>query len=261
MNKHLKESIELANNFDYLDRLYAIYPISHNLRRNIPKITLDKLEYAYNSQDNLLLLKEALKLNLFPLKDSYVAFLRKDEKFIEQNPKTVDRLAGSMYELGWDKFLNNITEPKESNRQMGSAFREWIKKKPLGILPVKIDKFIKDNSNAILDCSDDEAKNFALNEFGYDRNKGLDFVARFNGKYIIGEAKFLTDYGGHQNAQFEDAISTLNTKVNNATTIAILDGVLFIEAKNKLFQSLNQEYKDTNIISALLLRKFCYSIT
>ena len=26
---------------------------------------------------------------------------------------------------------------------MGSAFREWIKKKPLGILPVKIDKFIK----------------------------------------------------------------------------------------------------------------------
>lgn len=261
MNKHLKESIELANNFDYLDRLYAIYPISHNLRRNIPKITLDKLEYAYNSQDNLLLLKEALKLNLFPLKDSYVAFLRKDEKFIEQNPKTVDRLAGSMYELGWDKFLNNITEPKESNRQMGSAFREWIKKKPLGILPVKIDKFIKDNSNAILDCSDDEAKNFAHNKFGYDRNKGLDFIARFNGKYIIGEAKFLTDYGGHQNAQFEDAISTLNTKVNNATTIAILDGVLFIEAKNKLFQSLNQEYKDTNIISALLLRKFCYSIT
>tara|TARA_B110000503_G_scaffold99660_1_gene149090 strand:+ start:1177 stop:1962 length:786 start_codon:yes stop_codon:yes gene_type:complete len=261
MKKYLKESIELANNFDYLDRLYAVYPISHNLRRNIPKITLDKLEHAYNSQDNLLLLKEALKLNLFPLKDSYVAFLRKDEKFIEQNPKTVDRLAGSMYELGWDKFLNNITEPKESNRQMGSAFREWIKKKPLGILPVKKDKFLKDNSNAVLDCSDDEAKNFALNEFGYDRNKGLDFVARFNGKYIIGEAKFLTDHGGHQNAQFEDAISTLNTKVNNATTIAILDGVLYIEGQNKLFQSLNQEYKDTNIISTLLLRKFCYSFT
>lgn len=261
MKKYLRESIELANNLDYLDRLYAVYPISHNLRRNIKKRTLDTLEHAYSTQNNLMLIKEALKLELFPLKDSYVAFLKKDDKFIEQNPKTVDRLAGSMYELGWDKFLNNITEPKESNRQMGNSFREWIKKKPLGILPVKIDSFLKDNSNAVLDCSDVEAKNFAFSQFGYDRDKGLDFIARFNGKYIIGEAKFLTDYGGHQNAQFEDAISTLTTKVKNATTIAILDGVLYIDGKNKLFKSIIQKYSDTNIISALLLRKFCYSFT
>lgn len=30
-----------------------------------------------------------------------------------------------------------------------------------------------------------------------------------NGKYVIGEAKFLTDFGGHQNAQFNDAISMI----------------------------------------------------
>ena len=39
---------------------------------------------------------------------------------------------------------------------------------------------------------------WAKKTLGYTRNKGLDFIARFNGKYVIGEAKFLTDFGGHQ---------------------------------------------------------------
>ena len=58
-------------------------------------------------------------------------------------------------------------------------------------------------------------------------------VARFNGKYIIAEAKFLTDFGGHQNAQFADAISTLKAGCS-AITIGILDGVLYIKGKNKM---------------------------
>ena len=37
-------------------------------------------------------------------------------------------------------------------------------------------------------------KLFAEKSLGYNRNKGLDFLARINGKYVIGEAKFLTDF-------------------------------------------------------------------
>lgn len=40
--------------------------------------------------------------------------------------------------------------------------------------------------------------NFAKEHLGYNYNKGLDFVARFNKQFVIGEAKFLTDFGGHQ---------------------------------------------------------------
>ncbi len=54
---------------------------------------------------------------------------------------------------------------------------------------------------------------FAENKLGYHHNKGLDFVGRFNGQYVIGEAKFLTDFGGHQNAQFNDAIATVESDV------------------------------------------------
>jgi len=101
---------------------------------------------------------------------------------------------------------------------------------------------------------------FAKEELGYKHNKGLDFVARFNGKYVIGEAKFLTDFGGHQNAQFNDAISTIKTKNVKAIKIAILDGVLYIKGKNKMYKAITETYKDYNIMSALVLRDFLYQI-
>ncbi len=87
----------------------------------------------------------------------------------------------------------------------------------------------------------------------------MDFVARFNEKYIIGEAKFLTDFGGHQNAQFEDAKYILKDKQVKAETVAILDGVLYIPRRTKFYKYLenNPRY---NIMSALVLREFLYQI-
>lgn len=66
----------------------------------------------------------------------------------------------------------------------------------------------------------------------------MDLVARFNGKYVIGEAKSLTDFGGHQNAQFNDAIATIKTPELKAVPIAILDGVLFIPGRNKMYRKI-----------------------
>jgi len=101
---------------------------------------------------------------------------------------------------------------------------------------------------------------FAQKYLGYKRNKGLDFIARFNGKYIIGEAKFLTDFGGHQNAQFNDAIGTITQKNIKAIPIAVLDGVLYIKGKNKMYKSLTEQLKNYNIMSSLVLREFLYQI-
>ncbi|MBN2648796.1 MAG: hypothetical protein JXR50_03545, partial [Prolixibacteraceae bacterium] len=109
-------------------------------------------------------------------------------------------------------------------------------------------------------CPDNAMMNFAKEHLGYKHNKGLDFVGRFNKQFVIGEAKFLTDFGGHQNAQFNDAISTIQTKGVKAVKIAILDGVVFIEGKNKMYKSITEIYKDYNIMSALVLREFLYQI-
>ena len=103
-------------------------------------------------------------------------------------------------------------------------------------------------------------KNWCAQHLHYSRDKGLDFVGRFNKKYIVGEAKFLTDFGGHQNAQFTDAISTITDASVQAITVAILDGVLYIKGNNKMYRDITTTYSNFNILSALLLRKFLYSI-
>ncbi|HBF67317.1 MAG TPA: restriction endonuclease, partial [Candidatus Magasanikbacteria bacterium] len=139
-------------------------------------------------------------------------------------------------------------------------FKRWLNKKALGIQPIKLVDFLKAKGNAILDASDNEMMAFAKEYLGYKHNKGPDFVGRFNGKYVIGEAKFLTDFGGHQNAQFNDAIATVKAKGVKATTVAILDGVLYIKGKNKMYKNINGKLKNENIISVLVLREFLYQL-
>lgn len=259
MNYWTQLSVDYANQRNYLDDLFSVYPTIPNGIRDLDEDLWKKVESSFNSQNNKELVENLLKLELFPIKDSYVAYLKRDKSSIERNPKTVDRLSGRIYEMGLEKVFERATEPKETNRQIGPLFRRWLNKGSLGIKPVPLNKFLSNNENAILDAGDNEMMVFAKEHLGYNHNKGLDLVARFNGKYVIGEAKFLTDFGGHQNAQFNDAITTATAKVD-AITIAILDGVLYIPGNNKMYGSITETYKEQNIMSALVLREFLYQI-
>ena len=102
---------------------------------------------------------------------------------------------------------------------------------------------------------------FAENFLGFTRSKGIDFLAKFNNRYVAGEAKFITDFGGHQNAQFDDALSSLHSFMKSDSVIpaAILDGVLYIKGRNKMHSYLTLHPED-NILSALVLREFLYSL-
>jgi hypothetical protein len=260
MNKWIQYSIDYANQRSYLDDLFQVYPMIPDGIREINEDIWSSVEKAYKKRNNNLLIKELLKLNLFPIKDSYIAYLKRDKTAIERNPRTINRICGRLYELGLDKIYDQCSEPKETNRQIGPMFKEWLRKKTLGILPVDLETFLSNKEDAILDGSDKAMMDFAREEFNYTHNKGLDFVARFNGKYVIGEAKFLTDFGGHQNAQFADAISTIETPNVKAEKIAILDGVLYIRGNNKMYKSITETYKDYNIMSALVLRNYLYQI-
>lgn len=99
---------------------------------------------------------------------------------------------------------------------------------------------------------------------GYKHDKGLDFLGKFQGKFILGEAKFLTDFGGHQTAQFNDAIATVTTSLKpcgrEVIKIAILDGVVYIPGKNKIHTELLYYSKKYPLMSALVFRDFLYSL-
>jgi len=260
MNHWTQLSIDFANQRNYLDELFNVYPTIPEGIREIDENLWPQVEQAFRENDNVELLKTLLKFELFPIKDSYVAYLKRDGSAIARNPDTVNRLCGRLYELGLDKIYERCAEPKETNRQIGPLFRRWLNRGCLGIKPVPMEEFLSSENNAILDAGDHEMMMFAEEHLNYSRDKGLDFVARFNKKYVIGEAKFLTDFGGHQNAQFSDAISTVTTSGVNATTVAILDGVLYIQGGNKMHTGLTEKFNHCNILSALVLREFLYQL-
>ncbi len=260
MNYWTKLSIDYANQRSYLDDLFQVYPTIPEGVRDIDKSLWTKIEKAFQQKNNIDLLGNLLKLDLFPIKDSYVAYLKRDKSALERNPATVDRLCGRLYEMGLSTIFSRCSEPKETNRQIGPFFRRWLNKKSLGVQPIRLHEFVKTKDNAVLDAGDAEMMAFAKNHLNYNRNKGLDFIGRFNGKYVIGEAKFLTDFGGHQNAQFNDAISTLQAKGVNAIIVAVLDGVLYIKGNNKMFKEVTTDLKDENIMSSLVSREFLYQV-
>lgn len=260
MNYWTELSIEYANQRSYLDDLFAVYPTIPEGIRDINQNQWKEIEVAFANQDNLELVSMLLKLKKFPIKNSYVSFLRKDETSLLRNPQTVNRLAGSMYQMGLDKLYEKCTEPKETNTQMGPMFSRWLQSKALGIIPVNLDTFLNTTDNAILGGNDAILLQYAYQYFGYNKEKGLDFIGRFNGKYILGEAKFITDIGGNQDKSFVDIITTLNADYNGAICIGILDGIPWLINKSKYYTDITTKYEDYNIMSSLVLREFLYQI-
>lgn len=266
MNYWTTVSIELANQRNYLDLLYRVYPISPNLRRELSAETIELIRYHYENRNNDDLLRLLLQQEIFPIKDSYVAYLKRDPSAIERNPNTINRLQGMLIDMGVDEIVDKITAPKETNRQIGPMFKNWIKNGALGCeVTDDENRFLNSQDNIVFDASDSRMQNFAREHLGYTREKGLDLIAKFNNTYVIGEVKFLTDFGGHQNAQFNDAISTMTTELRetdkNVKAISVLDGVLYIQGNSRMYNAISRDFSDDDvIISAVLLRDYLYSL-
>ena len=264
MSQWTEKSIDLANQRNYLDLLYKVYPMSVNARRDLPDETITQIKKYLNQRQNDKLVELLLNQEIFPIKDSYVAYLKRDKSSLKRNPHTVERLAGMLYEMGFSEIIDKTTQPKETNRQIGPMFNNWIASGALGVtLTSSHSTFLTSQNNMVLLTSDADKSLFAKKHLGYNHDKGLDFIGKFNNNYVVAEAKFLTDFGGHQNAQFNDAINTMTSKFNSVhkvIPISILDGVLYIRSDNKMYKAITNTYKDYYILSAVLLRDFLFSL-
>ena len=265
MNQFLGKSIELANEANYLDQLNDIYSIVENSRRPLEKADVLTIERCYNAHNDAELISTLITIlgdHAFPIKDSYMAFLKKDRNAILRNPLNTHRIAQRLYSIPLQKLIEACEVPIESNRQMGPKFKVWLRQADLGIPAVSMDEFCFNNDDAILDAPDDSLKDFAERRLGYRETKGLDFMARVNNKYILGEAKFITDEGGHQMAQYIEARDLLDVSRVDATPIAILDGVLYIKPKaGRRPAGIYKDvacgvYQNKPIMSALLLKEY-----
>lgn len=171
MNDWTKKSIELANQTNYLDELFRVYPMSNNLKRELPEEIKSEIGTYFDDKDNVNLVKLLLKQELFPVKDSYVSYMRKDKGAVERNPRTVNRISGMLYEMGYHDILSNMTMPKETNRQIGPLFRNFIKQNSIGAkITSDIDEFLENDEDIILDLPDSGLAAFAKEKLGYGKS-------------------------------------------------------------------------------------------
>ncbi len=86
INPWIQMSIDFANQRNYLDELFKVYPTIPEGIREIDPIKWKAIEDAYVEDNKIELLKLLLSMDIFPIKDSYVAYLRRDKTAINKNP-------------------------------------------------------------------------------------------------------------------------------------------------------------------------------
>ena len=118
MNYWTQLSAEYAQQRSYLDDLFQVYPTIPEGIRELNESKWRGVEEAFGSHNNERLVRELLKLDLFPIKDSYIAYMKRDPSSVSRNPRTVNRIAGRLYEMGIEKIWERCSEPKETNRQI-----------------------------------------------------------------------------------------------------------------------------------------------
>ena len=60
-NPWTQQSIEFANQRNYLDELYRVYPVVHDSIRDVNEDVMSRVENYFNQQDSEHLIKELLK--------------------------------------------------------------------------------------------------------------------------------------------------------------------------------------------------------
>ena len=83
-------SIDFANQRNYLDELFSVYPTIPEGIRTISETLWSEVEQSFDQvTNNLELFKALLKFDLFPIKDSYIAYFKRDKSAIERKFQTL----------------------------------------------------------------------------------------------------------------------------------------------------------------------------
>ena len=253
MNKWIQKSINLASSQGYLDKLFKIYPIELGGIRIAPDGIKNEIKKAFKTKNKVSLIKELLKLPKFPIDDPYIASLRRHPFLLQKNPETIERISKKLFSMDIDAILELAGKPKSPSRQFGHSFKNWLRALDYPFLEEK--EFKQFDSISFLKGSDKKLKKFAIKELKVrNLRKGIDFILRVKNKFVLGEAKFLTDYGGTQNNQFNDAIKVARITKDKVIGIAILDGIIWFESNAYMHQTIKS--LDGIALSALLLEEF-----
>jgi hypothetical protein len=253
MNEWIKRSIKLANSPGYLDKLFEIYSVELGMDRAISDDASSKIKRAFRTRNKLLLLETLLKLPKFPIDHPYVASLRRHPYLLKKNPKTVERITKTLFSADLPTILILLTRPKSPTRQLGRSFKNWLQ--TIGYPFLEKNRIEKYGGTAFLKGSETQLKQFAIENLKVKNlRRRPDFILKIKNKFIIGESKFLTDYGGSQNNQFDGALEIAKVRRNNVIGIAVLDGIVWFKSKTYMHRTIRKF--NGVALSALLLKNY-----
>ncbi len=257
-NQWALKSIELANNGNYLDKLHHVYPVDISEFRELDSELVGELSRAIAKKDPVELFRICLELPVFPVEHPYVAYFRYDDKtFLKHNPEVAKKIGNILLNLRVDEIIAMGTKPKRAVKRYGQAFRTWL----MSLEYPKVDENAFQNGHldpseiVIHKGSESQYMQFANSTLRCGLVRNPDLLIRKGDKYLVGEAKFLTDMGGGQDDKFDEAMSLVRSFSGRAHRIAILDGPLWINGPDRK-QTREVRNAQADVMSSLLLQDF-----
>jgi hypothetical protein len=278
------KTLKLAEEGDYLDKLLEIYPAGLPPERPLPEVIRKEIKELYEAGRYEDLVIRLLDLrHPFPVEHPYAALLRHLDRsqrmsVIKRNPQIIKVLANILASLGLNNIIRGVERPKDINRALGAAFRNWVGNK-FTRTPFRI----VDESYQLLRCSRDKeicifiGSDIEIGSFVRERLRLEEPRARFFNRdilvnvrdtFILGEARFLSTPGGSQSRDldnilsFVEAMEEISASARNrgikVKGIALLDGIVWFYG-DYVETIKRRAIGDVVVMSALFLEEYLLS--
>ncbi|MGC8849146.1 MAG: hypothetical protein ACP5QI_01570, partial [Candidatus Bathyarchaeia archaeon] len=232
MNEWVKKSLEIAESQNYLDRLSEIYPAKPLPRRPLEDDVKNRMRKLHERGDWKELLKTIFeyavktgKRHPFPIEHPYASILRQRPVLMEKNPEVTQTLGFILLEMSIDDIFRGVERPIDINRVMGPAFHNWLRsyfpRRGIPVLPRH--EFESYEGRAFLDAKNTGIMKYLNEKYGYVLDRGRDLLLRTKDKFVVGEARFLSTYGGSQTRDLKETIEFVKKMKGRIVAVGILD--------------------------------------
>jgi hypothetical protein len=262
LNEWIKRSIDLFDNTPYLDNLLEVYPLESAVPVHLEPRLKRRIISAHQGRRTNELINILQGEVKFPYDEPLAYLIKEVRNCLESNPNQIHRIANTLYAMTADELIVHLESAPKLNTQMGPMFAKWQRNK-FNLL--NLEDFQQSGVGIyLLSSSEEEGQRFVNNVLNQNLRKRPDLVAKVNGTYIIGEAKWIGRSGGNQNNQVRDVLDFCKDQRGVVMRVGIIDGFPWATRKsnhsliNDKVNVMVQEFP-YDIVSALLLEDYLAS--
>ena len=259
LNPWIRQSLELFSNGPYLDGIQEVYPFGVASPERIDARQRRGLIQAHNSRNSGVLFTLLKDQEKFPYEEPVWYMLKNVRDCYERNPGQIERISETLYNMTAEETVSRLESAPKINTQVGPMFATWSRRI---FTRLQQNEFVNYSEGiAILDCSEEEGKQFVIEKLGQTVSKRPDLIAKAGQQYVIGEAKWIGQPGGNQTKQVEEVLQFCSQQRGPIRRIGIIDGFPWAVYKTNGAlindkETVMVQESPYDLLSALLLRDY-----